>query len=193
MSCGNGGVSPRIALRGEIQCREESAAMRWSSSDKGILFLVLRSVFPVLLVSFLWSGCSRSSPESQSTGNLTPKTVMLASPKLLELGKTTFERNCAPCHGLQGDGQGPAAYLLYPKPRNFVAARYRLVSTWDFAPADEDIFRTISRGMPGSAMPSWAHLTEETRWALAHYLKAFAKNPFEIRSDHQPQNPAGVL
>ena len=38
-------------------------------------------------------------------------------------------------------------------------------------------------------MPSWAHLTEETRWALTHYVKTFAKNPFEIGPDHQPQSP----
>ena len=114
---------------------------------------------------------------------------MESSANLLALGKATFERNCAPCHGLSGDGQGPAAYLLYPKPRDFVAARYRLVSTWDFAPTEEDIFQTISRGMPGSAMPSWAHLPEETRWALVHYVKTFARNPFAIGPDHQPQSP----
>ena len=159
-------------------------------SYNSIYLLLLPCISPVLLVSFLLSGCSRPSPESQATGNLTPQTVMASSPQLLALGKTTFERNCAPCHGLQGDGQGPAAYLLFPKPRDFTAGRYRLVSTWDFTPTDEDLFKTISRGMPGSAMPYWGHLTEETRWALVHYIKAFAKNPLEIRSDHQPQNPA---
>ena len=135
-------------------------------------------------------GCSRTPDAAQTTGNLTPTTKMESSSGLLALGKTTFERNCAPCHGPNGDGQGPAAYLLYPKPRDFVAARYRLVSTWDFTPTDEDIFRTISRGMPGSAMPSWAHLPEETRWALVHYIKTFARNPFEIGPDHQPQSLA---
>ncbi len=79
--------------------------------------------------------------------------------------------------------------MLYPKPRNFVAAKYRLVSTWDYAPTDEDLFRTISRGMPGSAMPSWAHFPEETRWALVHYLKSFARNPITIGKDHQPLKP----
>jgi cytochrome c oxidase cbb3-type subunit 2 len=137
-----------------------------------------------ILLAVILAGCSRAPEEAQQTGNIVPKTVLPSSPKLLAQGRTVFERNCAPCHGLKGDGQGPAAYLLYPKPRDFLAARYRLVSTWDSAPMDADIFQTISRGMPGSAMPSWAHLTEEARWALVHYVKAFSKNPFEFQADH---------
>jgi cytochrome c oxidase cbb3-type subunit 2 len=113
---------------------------------------------------------------------------MAANARLLELGKQTFQKQCAPCHGVNGDGQGPAAYLLYPKPRNFVAGRFRLISTWDGAPTDEDVFKTISRGMPGSAMPSWAHLTEETRWGLVHYVKSLVQNPVQIQADHQPQS-----
>ena len=83
---------------------------------------------------------------------------------------------------------GEAAYLLFPKPRNFVDARYRLVSTWDWIPTDEDLFRTLSRGMSGSAMPSGAHLPEETRWGLVHYIKTFSRFPFDMGPDHQPEN-----
>jgi mono/diheme cytochrome c family protein len=136
----------------------------------------------------LLAGCSRNAGDAQTTGNIVPKTKIASSPKLLETGRAVYERNCAPCHGLKGDAEGPAAYLLFPKPRNFVMALYRLVSTWDNFPTDEDIFQTISRGMPGSAMPSWAHLTEETRWGLVHYVKTFSKNPFELQPDHQPQH-----
>ncbi|MBI4445264.1 MAG: c-type cytochrome [Acidobacteria bacterium] len=148
------------------------------SARKLIVFGLLGSVFS--------AGCMRPREGSQVTGNLTPETRTASSARLLELGKTAYEKNCAPCHGLQGDGQGAASYLLYPKPRNFILAKYRLVSTWDYAPADEDLFRTISRGMPGSAMPSWAHLPEETRWGLVHYIKSFAQNPIEIGPDRQP-------
>jgi len=137
----------------------------------------------------LWvTSCTRAPEGAEATGNLTPTAMMEASPRLLQVGRTTYERNCAPCHGLNGDGLGPAAYLLYPKPRNFQAARYRLVSTWNFAPTNEDLFRTISRGMPGSSMPSWSHLTQETRWGLVHFIKSLSQNPFEIGEDHQPQS-----
>ena len=159
-----------------------------SHTLKGAAFSFPRTVLllfgPILLIA----GCRGSSSEGQATGNVTPKTIMAANAALLDLGKQTFQTQCAPCHGVTGDGQGPAAYLLYPKPRNFTAGRFRLISTWDAAPTDEDIFRTISRGMPGSAMPSWAHLTEETRWGLVHYVKSLVKYPVRIGADHQPQS-----
>jgi len=148
------------------------------------------------VVVLLAVACSQS-PQVENTGRLTPTVQMPASPELLELGKRTYEKKCLPCHGETGDGQGEAAYLLYPKPRNFIDARYRLVSTWDNIPTDEDLFRTISRGMPGSAMPSWAHLPEETRWGLAHYIKSFSRFPFDIGPDHQPESaedlPTGYI
>jgi cytochrome c oxidase cbb3-type subunit 2 len=122
-----------------------------------------------------------------------PSSVIAASPELLQEGKAVYEKQCAPCHGSDGAGAGPAAYLLYPKPRDFVAASYRLVSTWDGVATDADLFRTISRGIPGSAMPSWYHLPERTRWALVHTIKGFASRPFEIASPTAESPQAGVV
>jgi mono/diheme cytochrome c family protein len=112
-----------------------------------------------------------------------------SSQRLLELGSQTYTAKCAACHGAEGNGQGEASYLLYPRPRDFTRGEYRLVSTWDSVPMDEDLFRTISRGMPGSAMPSWAHLPEETRWALVHYIKTFSTRPLEVEETYVPTQP----
>jgi mono/diheme cytochrome c family protein len=114
--------------------------------------------------------------------------VVPSSPRLLALGEKTFVQQCAACHGVTGNGEGEAAYLLYPRPRDFTAGRYRIVSTWENVATDEDLFRTISRGMPGSAMPSWAHLPEETRWGLVYYVKSLSKSPFEIGASREPDN-----
>ena len=111
---------------------------------------------------------------------------MPSSAELLALGEQTYERQCLACHGAEGDGEGEAAYLLYPRPRDFTVGRYRLVSTWDTTPTDEDLFRTISRGMPGSSMPSWAHLSEQTRWGLVHYIKRFTTRDFTAKPDSDP-------
>ncbi len=115
-----------------------------------------------------------------------------ASPQLVEKGKQTYQLHCAPCHGAAGQGDGPAAYLLYPKPRNFVKAQYRLVSTWEQVPTDEDLFGAISRGMPGSAMPSWPSLPEEVRWGLVHYIKSLADHPLEYGQPTQPPAEGGT-
>jgi mono/diheme cytochrome c family protein len=120
-----------------------------------------------------------------------------ASPDLVALGRRTYEKECLACHGKDGNGEGEAAYLLYPRPRDFTSGQFRLVSTWDNVPTDEDLFRTISRGMPGSAMPSWSHLPERTRWGLVHYVKSFSKRSLTIQASKEPDadgnDPAGPV
>jgi mono/diheme cytochrome c family protein len=118
--------------------------------------------------------------------SLSPSKTLPSSPDLVALGRKTYEKECLACHGKDGNGEGEAAYLLYPRPRDFTSGQFRLVSTWDGVPTDEDLFRTISRGMPGSAMPSWAHLPEPTRWGLVHYVKSFSKRPLTIQASKQP-------
>jgi len=113
------------------------------------------------------------------------------TPELIAQGKQIYNKQCAACHGLEGRGDGEAAYLLYPKPRDFVAARYRQVSTWEQVATDQDLFNTITRGMPGSAMPSWDHFPETQRWALVHYIKSFAEKPFVIKPQRKP-DPDGT-
>jgi mono/diheme cytochrome c family protein len=59
-----------------------------------------------------------------------------------------------------------AAAFLFPKPRNFKAGRFRLVSTSNNVPARDDLQSVILRGMPGSSMPPWRHLSQAERDAL---------------------------
>ncbi len=142
------------------------------------------------------------APASEPTTSLTPPPFVIeptqelpASPELLATGATLYARRCAPCHGERGAGDGPAAYLLYPKPRNFRTAQYRFVSTWESMPTDRDLYRTISRGIPGSAMPSWAHLTERDRWALVHYVKGLAEEPIVVApgESDDPLDGEGII
>jgi mono/diheme cytochrome c family protein len=90
-------------------------------------------------------------------------------------GRTIYQKQCLVCHGGSGAGDGKAAYLLYPKPRDFMRNEFRLVSTNDMQATDEDLFKAISQGMPGSSMPSWNHLSETDRWALVYYIRGFAE------------------
>jgi mono/diheme cytochrome c family protein len=153
---------------------------------------VARLTFILVTVSGLVGASGEAAPPAAGTTADKPSIVAPvptppgATPKLLALGKQVYAKQCAACHGIDGRGQGEAAYLLYPKPRDFVAARYRLVSTWERVPTDEDLFQTITRGMPGSAMPSWAHLPEEQRWALVYYIKTFAERPLAVKPMKAP-------
>ncbi len=107
-------------------------------------------------------------------------------PRPGRLGRKTYDKQCQACHGPEGDGEGEAAYLLYPRPRDLTSGEFRLVSTWDSVPTDEDLFGAISRGMPCSAMPSWSHLPEKTRWGLVHYVKTLSRRPLDAAPAQEP-------
>lgn len=87
-------------------------------------------------------------------------------------GQAVYEQHCAACHGDQGDGNGPAAVWLYPKPRNFSAGLYKIQSTPSGSlPTDEDLYRSVTRGLGGSSMPSFSYLSEAERREVVQYVK----------------------
>jgi DMSO reductase family type II enzyme heme b subunit len=94
-------------------------------------------------------------------------------------GKVVYERKCMLCHGEKGDGKGPAAEELSPAPRDFVAGVYKIRTTATKIPSDEDLFKVITDGMPGTSMPPWKVLPEKERWDLVTYIKTFAADKFK--------------
>jgi DMSO reductase family type II enzyme heme b subunit len=91
-------------------------------------------------------------------------------------GKQIYRDSCWYCHGKVGDGNGPAADFLDPRPRDFTAGMYKIRTTkTGELPTDEDLFRIISKGIPGTAMPRWElTLSEDERWKVLQYIKTFA-------------------
>lgn len=81
-------------------------------------------------------------------------------------GPQLFARHCASCHGERGDGKGIAAAHLFPRPRNFRAGPFRLTSTNNSVPTRADLHAVLLRGMPGSSMPPWSHLSQADRETL---------------------------
>lgn len=103
-------------------------------------------------------------------------------------GKAVYEKKCALCHGDKGDGAGPGAPLLDPRPRDFTKGKYKIRSSASGqAPTDADLFRIIAEGMPGTSMPGWKALAEKDRWNLVAYLKTFAPTAFK-----EPPKPAAL-
>jgi DMSO reductase family type II enzyme heme b subunit len=93
----------------------------------------------------------------------------------LDAGKKLYQRYCSQCHGDEGKGDGPAANYVYPRPRDFTLAVFKVRSTLSGElPTDHDLFRVISEGLPGTSMPVWKkYLSENDRWQLVHYVKTF--------------------
>lgn len=102
-------------------------------------------------------------------GLLAAAVMVLASPSLsyaagnAENGKKIYQKRCWWCHGKEGAADGPAAKFLIPPPRDFTMGLFKFKSS----PAkveiarDEDIFRMVKDGMPGTGMPSWKTLLSD--------------------------------
>jgi mono/diheme cytochrome c family protein len=63
-----------------------------------------------------------------------------------------------------------AAQFVFPKPRDFRSGRFRLVSTSNGVPTMDDIRAVLRRGMPGSSMPPWPHLSDDAVKRLAEHI-----------------------
>ena len=75
----------------------------------------------------------------------------------------------------QANGKGPVAVFLTTKPRIFKDGIFKLRSTPSGSiPTDGDLYRTITMGVRGTAMPNWHELTEEDRWFVIQYIKTFS-------------------
>ena len=82
----------------------------------------------------------------------------------IERGQKLFEQFCSNCHGKTGQGDGPLAAALNPKPAN-LAARAGHHTDGDFA-------WKIANGR--GVMPAFKdQLTENQIWELTHYIQNF--------------------
>ncbi len=108
----------------------------------------------------------------------TPSAVkLLGSPKAdrdhLQLGKGVYTKYCQQCHGVSGDGNGPAAAYLIPRPRDYRKGTFKFTSTaYGAMPLREDLVRTVKRGIAGTSMPSFHLLPQKDLEAVIDYVLA---------------------
>ncbi len=79
----------------------------------------------------------------------------------LQLGAEVWYKNCDPCHGPYGQGDGPRADRMRPRPSNLHDER-RLSAAGEYL--------VIVEGSPGTGMPAFDSLPERHRLAVARYL-----------------------
>jgi len=96
------------------------------------------------------------------------KNPIKATKASIQKGKEIYENKCALCHGVKGDGKGPTAAGLNPKPTNFRESHGEKMT-------DGEHFWKIVTGRGG--MPSFEKdLTAEERWHLVNYINTFMKH-----------------
>ncbi len=108
-------------------------------------------------------------------------------------GQEIYMKHCFWCHGEEGRGDGPAAVGMFPRPRDFVGADYRIRSTaHGQLPTDEDLRRAIAQGLPGTPMPGWeSFLSDQQIGQLVEYLKSFSPR-FQTERPEPMKIPTGT-
>lgn len=90
----------------------------------------------------------------------------------LQLGRVTYMKNCTHCHGVGGDGQGPTAKYLNPKPRDYRLGTFKFTSTQSSDRATrDDLHRIVEYGIPGTYMPSFLLMKDDEKVAVVEYIR----------------------
>lgn len=141
---------------------------------------LLTAAFGVVLIAGSTGGVAfadEALPEGFKKGELAPEPAA----EMIEAGKRIYFTKCVWCHGVDGAGDGPSADRLWPRPRNFNQGTFKIRHTasgelplFDAKkpiPGQNDLFETLTHGLPGSAMPSWEGiLTEEQRLQVLSFV-----------------------
>jgi high-affinity iron transporter len=86
-----------------------------------------------------------------------------------EAGGRLYAQQCAQCHGARGFGDGPAAAGLTPPPARLADPAVLAAAT------PLDVYRRISLGVPGTAMPAFGDaLSAQQRWDLVLHVVTLA-------------------
>lgn len=151
-------------------------------SRKGILIAVMVIAVGVGAgIGILWTVDDVAADVKLSPGFMKGTNPAKPDPKMIEEGKKIYFRKCVWCHGVDGAGDGPGADRLWPRPRNFNAGTFKIRHTASGelplfdptkpTPGQNDLFETVTHGLPGSAMPSWdGILTEQQRLQVLSFV-----------------------
>ena len=119
------------------------------------------------------SGCSSDDDKDDKDDRKKEEATHPAiTPAMLEQGRTLYKTNCAACHGDTGKGDGPAAGVLKPPPRDHTDRAY--MDTLN----DEEIERVIKMGgaIKGKPlMPSHPQFKEQELHALVAYVRSLSR------------------
>ena len=99
-----------------------------------------------------------------------------ASPDVAK-GATLYAANCASCHGPRGDGDGPVAVALVPKPAKHHDGAYMNALT------NEHLFRVIKEGGPSVGksplMAPWGGMLSDAQiWDVVAFVRSLADPPY---------------
>jgi putative copper export protein len=165
----NAAVLSAPEYRGEVWLALASAALGLGLAGASFVFRKLWGAVVVLwlvIIAFFLPSLSLLTvpayPTSffQSPAGFTTRSIVL--------GQQAFARNCASCHGAEGQGDGPLAKQLPDPPADLTADHI-------YAHSDGDLFWWIAHGISGTPMPGFAGTMDDAAiWNVIDFIHANA-------------------
>ena len=117
------------------------------------------------VVDYVREKFMRHTPGAATAATDATRTAYVRPPKgHATSGRALYENNCATCHGAGGHGDGPRAYFIVPRPRNFYGEDAR-------AYTPETLFVSVKHGVQGREMPAWGTvLTDQQVADVSQYV-----------------------
>jgi mono/diheme cytochrome c family protein len=111
--------------------------------------------------------------EKKITQDYTFAGGVTASASDLDKGRVAYINNCYACHGMDGDGKGPASHGFRPPPRDFRTGDFKFgaVRSGEL-PSDEDLMRIVKGGLHGTPMLPW-DVPDQQLQNIIQFIKTF--------------------
>jgi len=162
-----------------------TAPRRLGAGKKAVLVAT-----PIVLSILAWGGAYLHYTSARAAE--TRRSAAAAAHPTAPDGAKLYAQNCAACHGARGDAKGLMSPLLDPPARRFGEERFRLASTSNGVPTDEDLAAVVKSGIPGTAMPAFAQLTDDERTALVGHVRGLTREALFARIFRKAEEEGGV-
>jgi mono/diheme cytochrome c family protein len=109
-------------------------------------------------------------PDEGHTGQ-----VLKLDDKTLRQGSRLYRQQCVLCHGITGNGRGPTASWLVPRPRDYRQGEFKFISSarqpgYTRKASRADLLRVLQQGIDGSSMPAFGLLPQTELEDVASYV-----------------------
>ena len=149
--------------------------------------LVRLSVLAASLLAALWAinfapGSSAHEGHKHAHAPASAKKLknpLTANNETIAGGRTLFNKNCARCHGEDGQAKTEAATAMKKKPTDLTAKAMHGIT-------DGEIWWVITNGIKASGMPAYkTKASEQERWQMTLYVKhLMGETSVSGHSDH---------
>ena len=141
-----------------IQSLGRARSIAWPENDEKAKLLTNNDKWAQM--AFAASELNAHPAKTRPVGNAPDLTNITPS----QQGEQLWRDNCAGCHGQSGNGAGPAASWLSPRPANLIEHQYQ----------PDYLADVLWNGVDGSSMPAWRDQTLENLAALVEVVMSFS-------------------